>query len=252
MTTEDETTAEDGHGADLSLLPEPDLGVRVRPAQFARMLNVSRQTVSRWVKEGRVLLDPSGRLDPVKATERVLQHGDPARLRATLLKPVMDDMAGLRSELREALERAEAAEDRAERAAARADEAEANVAMLEAAGDRFMDAVVTRLEHLVELEAPGAIRAELDELYMDALAAALEAQEAAAEAAGAAAGAPDDGTDLEDGTSLDISDLDLTPEPFESDAAALVIGDVPVEPEKGEGDSAAQSPPAGQGCASES
>ena len=171
MTTDHENTAGDDQGADLSLLPEPDLGVRVRPAQFARMLNVSRQTVSRWVKEGRVLLDPSGRLDPVKATERVLQHGDPARLRATLLKPVMDDMAGLRTELREALERAEAAEDRAERAAARADEAAADLNMVERAADGFIAALAedadprARLAGLASQEA----REYLEELYMQAM-----------------------------------------------------------------------------------
>ncbi|WP_017941538.1 MULTISPECIES: hypothetical protein [unclassified Thioalkalivibrio] len=171
MTTEDETTAEDGQGTDLSLLPEPDLGVRVRPAQFARMLNVSRQTVSRWVKEGRVLLDPSGRLDPVKATERVLQHGDPARLRATLLKPVMDDMAGLRTELRAALERAEAAENRAERAAARADEAAADLNMVEGAADGFIAALANDEDQRSRLAGLGADEARdyLEELYMQAM-----------------------------------------------------------------------------------
>ena len=179
MTTDHENTAGDDQGADLSLLPEPDLGVRVRPAQFARMLNVSRQTVSRWVKEGRVLLDPSGRLDPVKATERVLQHGDPARLRATLLKPVMDDMAGLRTELREALERAEAAEDRAERAAARADEAAADLNMVERAADGFIAALAedadprARLAGLASQEA----REYLEELYMQAMDDAYPAPE---------------------------------------------------------------------------
>ncbi|WP_231363217.1 MULTISPECIES: hypothetical protein [unclassified Thioalkalivibrio] len=143
-------------------MPEPDMGVRVRPADFARMLGVSRQTVSRWVQEGKVLVDPSGRLDPVKATERVLQQSSPGRLRAALLKPVMDDMAGLRTQLQEATARADDAE-------VRAAEAAADVAMLEAAGDRFIANVADRLETLAALGDREAARTALDDLYMDAL-----------------------------------------------------------------------------------
>ncbi|WP_024328318.1 hypothetical protein [Thioalkalivibrio sp. ALR17-21] len=216
------------------------MGLRVRPAQFARMLGVSRQSVSRWIQQGKVLVDPSGRLDPVKATERVMQHADPARLRATLLKPVMDDMAGLRTELQEATaradraeQRAEAAEVRAERAAARADEAEANVSMVEAAGDRFIDAVVTRLQQLAALEDPETARAQLEDLYMEALDAAAQEQAAAAAPAVESADASADATEFEAGPSLDISDLDLTPEPFEFELGKPGTGDP--APENGGG-----------------
>lgn len=61
-------------------------GIRVKPAQFARMCQVSRQTVSRWVRLGLVVLFPDGTLDPAKAAKSVLQKTDPARLRARIFK----------------------------------------------------------------------------------------------------------------------------------------------------------------------
>lgn len=64
-------------------------GIRVKPAQFARMCNVSRQTVSRWVKHGLVLLFPDGTLDPAVSSRRVIDHTDPARLRARIFKDAL-------------------------------------------------------------------------------------------------------------------------------------------------------------------
>ncbi len=69
-------------------------GIRVRPAQFARMCNVSRQTASQWVKRGLVQLFPDGTLDPAQAAKRVIQNTDPARLRARIfsdLTKTVDD-----------------------------------------------------------------------------------------------------------------------------------------------------------------
>lgn len=73
----------------LSLSFDPESlaqGIRVRPAQFARMCGVSRQTVSQWVKRGLVTLFPDGTLDPSVAAKRVIQNTDPARLRARIFK----------------------------------------------------------------------------------------------------------------------------------------------------------------------
>jgi hypothetical protein len=61
-------------------------GIRVRPAEFSRMCEVSRQTVSRWVKNGVVLLFPDGTLDPAASAKRVIGHTDPGRMRARIFK----------------------------------------------------------------------------------------------------------------------------------------------------------------------
>lgn len=64
-------------------------GIRVKPAQFARMCNVSRQTVSRWVKRGLVHLFPDGTLDPAASSRRVIDTANPARLRARIFKEAL-------------------------------------------------------------------------------------------------------------------------------------------------------------------
>lgn len=70
--------------------------LRVRPAEFARMVDVSRQTVSQWIQQGKVTLGPDGRLDPQVAAQQVVRNSDPTRLRARVLKEAVEDSAGLR------------------------------------------------------------------------------------------------------------------------------------------------------------
>ena len=72
-------------------------GPRLRPAELARLLGVSRQSVSEWVKGGKVKLGSDGRLDPRKAVGDVLRAGDPARLRARVLAPFAAEIAALRA-----------------------------------------------------------------------------------------------------------------------------------------------------------
>lgn len=88
-------------------------GIRVLPAQLARLLGVSKQAVSTWVKAGRVILGPDGRVDPNKAVARLLETGDPAKLRAKVLAPLLHEInrrdeliAELRSDLEAADEEA--------------------------------------------------------------------------------------------------------------------------------------------------
>lgn len=72
-------------------------GIRVRPAQFARMCRVTRQTVSQWVKRGLVQLYPDGTLDPAAAAKRLIAGTDPARLRARIFRDLaksIDDWKG--------------------------------------------------------------------------------------------------------------------------------------------------------------
>lgn len=74
-----------------------DVGkLRVRPAEFARMVGVSKQTVSQWVSSGKVTLGPDGRLDPVKASSQVVANSDPSRLRARVLREAVMDSGSLR------------------------------------------------------------------------------------------------------------------------------------------------------------
>lgn len=108
MTGETKSDAGGQAMGEPSLLPfnPADLvAMRVRPADFARMVQVSKQTVSRWIKEGKIVLGPDGRLDPSKAVREVLERTDPARLRARLFKSATES----REELRSRAESAEAA-----------------------------------------------------------------------------------------------------------------------------------------------
>lgn len=96
--------------------------VRVKPAEFSRMLGVSKQCVSRWIAAGKLSINPvDGRLDVQTAVQQVLRNTDPGRLRARVLRQAVEDVQGLRLALA-------AAEDRAARA-----EAAARVAELERA-----------------------------------------------------------------------------------------------------------------------
>ncbi len=86
-----------------SLLPfDPvDLvALRVLPAEFARMLGVSKQTVSQWIKRGIVTLGPDGRLDPKIATRQYMQRIDPAKQRARVLKQAGASLDELRARVR--------------------------------------------------------------------------------------------------------------------------------------------------------
>jgi len=66
--------------------------VRVLPAQFARLMGCSKQAVSNWVKSGRVILGPDGRLEPSAAFKRLMETGDPTKLRAKVLRPMVEHL----------------------------------------------------------------------------------------------------------------------------------------------------------------
>lgn len=87
-----------------SLLPfDPaDLvAMRVRPAEFARLIGTSKQSVSRWIKSGTVTLGPDGMIDPKVATRQYLERTDPARQRARVLKQATASMEELRARVRD-------------------------------------------------------------------------------------------------------------------------------------------------------
>lgn len=80
--------------------PAQLMGMRVRPADFARLCGVSKQAVSQWVKRGTIALLPDGTLDPVQASRQVLENSDPSRLRARIFKNALQDPADLRASIR--------------------------------------------------------------------------------------------------------------------------------------------------------
>lgn len=69
--------------------PSELTAVRVRPAVFARMCQVSKQCVSQWIKEGKITRGPDGLIDPTLAARQVFERSDPTRLRARVFKNAM-------------------------------------------------------------------------------------------------------------------------------------------------------------------
>lgn len=121
MTPDHEAPADQGENSPpsssarmLPFDPAELVAMRVRPAQFARMCEVSKQAVSDWIKRGIISLGPDGLLDPVTASRQVFERTDPARLRARVFKDIARDIPELREqvrELRQALKQARAERD---------------------------------------------------------------------------------------------------------------------------------------------
>lgn len=130
------------------------LAVRLLPAEFSRVVGVSKQTVSRWIRDEKVTLGADGRLDPTKAFRQLLRTGNPGRIRARLVRQAFADMADLRAQ------------------AARANELALQVAALveskaiaELDADREYDIIDNWLRIFAAeiANAPASVRAELDE-----------------------------------------------------------------------------------------
>jgi len=68
-------------------------GIRLLPAQLARVCGVSKQAVSTWIKKGRIILGSDGRVDPRQAFDRLAATGDTAKLRMKILEPFRKDVA---------------------------------------------------------------------------------------------------------------------------------------------------------------
>ena len=74
-------------------------GPRLRPAELARLMGVSRQSVSEWIKLKKIRVGADGRVDPRQAVADMLKSNDPARLRARLLVPFAKEIAALRAQV---------------------------------------------------------------------------------------------------------------------------------------------------------
>lgn len=88
-------------GKDQPFLPFAEtelLAVRLRPAEFARCIGTTKQSVSRWIADGKVTLGADGRINPTAAMRQLLRTGDPGRIRARLVRQAFSDMGDLRAQ----------------------------------------------------------------------------------------------------------------------------------------------------------
>lgn len=91
----------------LPFAPADVAGLRLLPAELARFLGVSKQTVSRWIKSGKVTTGPDGRVDPVDAVRGVVASTDLDKLRARILRAAAVPVEAMR----ERVDRLQAAVD---------------------------------------------------------------------------------------------------------------------------------------------
>ncbi len=123
-------------------------GIRVTRAQFSRMMGCSRQAVTEWVNAGRLTVGADGRFDPCKAVADLLRTGDPARLRAKVLQPLADELAGYRVRITQ-LEAALGESMRATQALrAQLAEEEENANFHEGSADEFLEIFRAMTEQL--------------------------------------------------------------------------------------------------------
>lgn len=185
--------------ASLSGLPgAPELlKIRILPAQFARALGVSKQSVSRWIRNGWVTLSADGRLDPTVAVAQLLRRCDPGRLRARWLRQAVGEVQDLRDNLARAEDRAAAAEVQLAEARASLDACQSWNDSAELAIELFRVAIVEAADELrasatadwpgilmrLQLDSDEAADARLhpgdaDAVWLADLEADLEAEEA--------------------------------------------------------------------------
>lgn len=133
------------------------LKVRILPAEFSRLLGVSRQAVSRWIAAGKLNINPmDGRVDIQSGVQQVLRNCDPGRLRARWLRAAVADVQALRLAAAEADERVAAVE-------AELDHARDRIAYLDRNDDYSdcMEATILRL--MVKHESDFRVTANSEE-----------------------------------------------------------------------------------------
>lgn len=183
MTTPHELIACEACPARRSTLPfdlADMIAVRLLPAQFARVVGVSKQSVSKWIRAGKVTLGPDGRLDPVHAIQEVLKNTAPTRLRARIFRQAMQGGDAMRAEIRTLQRRCESLRlELQERDSLHARELAALRAQLAAAGvdaDRAVDWALYALRGIVfrQFDALVAAKSNSWEELRGALAQASE------------------------------------------------------------------------------
>lgn len=73
--------------------------VRISPAEFSRLMSVSKTTVSNWIKLGKITLHADGKLDAKAAAESLIKKTDPSKLRAKVFKQITNDATTLQNEI---------------------------------------------------------------------------------------------------------------------------------------------------------
>lgn len=161
MTTDRNSLPPDAATVRPSLLPfDPGdlLAMRVLPAEFARMVGVSKQAVSQWIKRGTIELGPDGRLEPKRAARQVIERTDPARLRARVFRQATASHEDLRVRIRD-LEAELAASNRREQAMRFRVEDETAQRL-----KCLTDALLSRFDAAIGAHAAGRLPEWLDEL----------------------------------------------------------------------------------------
>lgn len=69
--------------------------IKMKPAEFARLIGVSKQAVSVWIKDGKIDIFPNGYLNPDKAIKQLLKNTNPAKLRSRALMPLIKQVKEL-------------------------------------------------------------------------------------------------------------------------------------------------------------
>lgn len=87
------------HSSTLPFNPAELMEIRVSPAQLAEMCNVTRQSVSKWVRNGWVKLGPDGLVNPKAAIRQYMDCVDPARMRVRLVKDATASIPELRARI---------------------------------------------------------------------------------------------------------------------------------------------------------
>lgn len=73
--------------------------VRVSPAEFARLMAVSKTSVSNWIKLGKITIHADGTIDAKQAAESLIKKTDPSKLRAKVFKQITNDATTLQNEI---------------------------------------------------------------------------------------------------------------------------------------------------------
>lgn len=83
----------------VNLLPPPELALRVSQSEFAKIMDVTRACVSKWVRDGKIKPGADGRFCPRHAAKSLLASTDPNKLRARVLKDAAADAQALRDDV---------------------------------------------------------------------------------------------------------------------------------------------------------
>jgi DNA-binding transcriptional regulator YiaG len=73
--------------------------VRVSQAEFARLMQVSKTSVTNWVKLGKITLHADGTIDAKQAAASIIEKSTPSKLRAKVFKQITNDAATLQNEI---------------------------------------------------------------------------------------------------------------------------------------------------------